>query len=272
MEETNSTILTGYNSIDTFTDGFTDGDLVLITGYHRGISELLADNIVANNCRKNRKVLLLCEFSKEVDVLSRLYIVDRYSGYRNNLIIDNSLKTSVDDLYSLSQEKDADLIVIRGISSISGNHFRGFSKDMISRLKLFSTNTGKPVIVCYNSIGHLYMTNDSRFIHGQRRVDTNAVDYELIIKENLTSPEHKNLYHEFELNAKTNRSFYKTKLKLLFCPETGTIFDPQSVAIKLMHNAKTLGLEAKDIIDFANFWKDRTNPEQNNNDLDNWCL
>ena len=32
------------------------------------------------------------------------------------------------------------------------------------------------------------------------------------------------------------------------------------------------GAETKDIIDFANFWKDRTDSEQNTHNLDDWCL
>ncbi len=92
LKENRERVFLGYEGIDRFTNGLKKEDLILIKGMARGTGEMFADNIVANVCRTKRKVLLICESMRKSEILERLFQLDRYSNYRDCLIIEDSFK------------------------------------------------------------------------------------------------------------------------------------------------------------------------------------
>ncbi|MBR2788163.1 MAG: hypothetical protein IKD94_03270 [Erysipelotrichaceae bacterium] len=252
LKENRERVFLGYEGIDRFTNGLKKEDLILIKGMARGTGEMFADNIVANVCRTNRKVLLICESMRKSEILERLFQLDRYSSYRDCLIIEDFFKTRIDDLYRIAEKnKSSDLIIVRGFRSISSNFFEGINNSIISRLKLFAINVEKPVIISFN---------EKDFIrYGYDQASKIGFGYELKIDDDFSFKlsEYLEKQREFELMIEDNYSFKIEKIKMQYFRETRTVYEKGSIEMKLVENAKLLGLEAKDAVEYANLWRSR---------------
>ncbi len=238
-------ILTGYEKIDSFTGGFGKGELILIRSRYLKIGRQLVYNIVANVCRADRKVLLLSDYIRNLIIVGKLIQIDRFVDYRKNLSIDVSYRTTLEEFHDMICGDDADLIVIKEIRGVLGNYFSGLDRSLIGQFRSLAQEVGKTVI--------LSLSGTEQFKKSEGEAGS---DVEFEVRDDAADPFE--TMTRFRLYMKDRRNGAEQTADMMYYKETGTIYEADSRQMRLLENARQMGLDMEDCLAYVSYWKNKT--------------
>jgi DNA repair protein RadA/Sms len=145
---------TGFSEMDrVLGGGLVGGEIVLISGEPGVGKSTILLQVALNLIKKGKQILYVCGEESPSQLYSRL---ERVGGGKSNKKFDNLLvtdSTDVDEIGSLIEEKDFDLVIVDSIQSVASEASRGFvgsvSQVRISGTVLTRTakHTGTPIFI-----------------------------------------------------------------------------------------------------------------------------
>ena len=259
-------IYTGYKAIDNFTKGFKKEDLIIF--YAKPIERLeeYIHNIIYHVACDNKKILYLN--IKEEGKLSYIPKVDHENITR--AIPSNQLLPEMKEIIEFCDKKfnkeRYDLLVINNLDRIWRELTNRKSSNVCFQLKTLAKWLKVPIITLTN-----FSDYPNRFIgrilpiEAYLKAPEKTVDYMMLwypFKLDNSNNQFNNLKNNQIETRIVNINTKKESIShLLHCERLEEVRSYSKELYNLINKVRALGLEEKDILEFAFYWENKELPE-----------